>query len=157
MTEEMKAYIERQQMIQESMRYDIQRLFDELTEEQLTTVGFIFHGIVADNDPCIAAYYEGVVNQTIALKFGQALLAAEPHPEVLDAHNQPSLFADARLTDEDIKNMKLYNLDDLRDEETEALIGFICKGCGMQYVSIQDRMLRAADTCGGCIQKAKWG
>lgn len=63
------------------------------------------------------------------------------------------------LSPEDIANMVVYNLDDLRDEDTHELLGFICKGCGRRYVSIEDRMLREPGVkgCGGCQDKAKWG
>jgi hypothetical protein len=54
--------------------------------------------------------------------------------------------------------MELYHLDDLRDEETNALLGFICTGiegmkepCGMRYPTIADRMLHPPETCSGCF------
>jgi hypothetical protein len=54
--------------------------------------------------------------------------------------------------------MQSLNLDDAyeRDEAGAAEFrGFICKGCGLIYGSIQDRMLR--DNCHGCVQKVKFG
>jgi hypothetical protein len=54
-----------------------------------------------------------------------------------------------------IKKMEELNLDDLREEETNRILGFVCKGCGLKYVSIHDRSLR--EDCDGCIQKTKWG
>lgn len=65
--------------------------------------------------------------------------------------------------------MKLYNLDDLwqrkmsadqpgsEPSEGDVFLGFVCKGCGMQYQSIQDRMLRSVDECRGCFLKAGHG
>lgn len=79
---------------------------------------------------------------------------------------QPSLFVDpdpreapAELQPGDLERMEEYNLDDVRDEDTLKLLGFICKGCGLRYQSIEDRMRReaGAEGCNGCIQKAKWG
>ena len=32
-----------------------------------------------------------------------------------------------------------------------------CQECGMRYVSLQDRMLKEADGCLGCIEDMKWG
>lgn len=61
------------------------------------------------------------------------------------------------LTDADRLNMIQYNLDDLRDIDTNELLGFICKGCGLKYQSIQDRMLRAPDACHGCFLKSAHG
>jgi hypothetical protein len=54
------------------------------------------------------------------------------------------------LTEEDLADMEEYNLDDLRDEDTHQLLGFICKACTYKYVSIADRKLRAPDECTGC-------
>ena len=63
------------------------------------------------------------------------------------------------LTADDIALMVQYNLDDVRDEDTQKLLGFICKGCGLRYISIEDRMLRppGVEGCGGCQQKSAWG
>ena len=61
------------------------------------------------------------------------------------------------LTPEQLKQMEEYNLDDLRDDETFKLVGFICKGCGLRYESIKDRMLRPVDWCHGCHLKAAHG
>jgi hypothetical protein len=57
------------------------------------------------------------------------------------------------------KLMAEYGLDDLRDAETDQLIGFICKNCEKKYVSIADRMLEPPGVkgCDGCQHKAKWG
>jgi len=61
------------------------------------------------------------------------------------------------LTETDLENMAKYNLDDLREEESARLIGFICTLCGIQYPTIADRMLRPSDECHGCFLKAGHG
>jgi hypothetical protein len=49
-----------------------------------------------------------------------------------------------------------YNLQRCTDPIAPA--GFVeCKGCGLVYVSLADRMLRAPDECHGCHEKAKHG
>lgn len=55
--------------------------------------------------------------------------------------------------------MAEYGLDTLYDPETKLLVGFYCTRCKQKYryPSIQDRMLRDADKCLGCIHEAKWG
>lgn len=63
------------------------------------------------------------------------------------------------LSERDLLDMKQYGLDDLRDEDTHALLGFICLNCEARYISIADRMKRPPGPagCSGCQQKAKWG
>lgn len=74
------------------------------------------------------------------------------------------LYPYQELSPEDQENMKKYHLDDLRDEDTGELLGFICTGidgvrspCGVRYVSIEDRMLRDPEHCSGCFIKAAHG
>lgn len=59
------------------------------------------------------------------------------------------------------EKMREYNLDDLREEETGALLGFVCLKCGKQYQSIDDRALdpdgKEREMCEGCIHHTKWG
>lgn len=57
------------------------------------------------------------------------------------------------------EKMVEYDLDDLRDEDTGAILGFVCNLCGLKYVSVEDRALRDPGPagCEGCINKAKWG
>jgi len=63
------------------------------------------------------------------------------------------------LSAEQQKSMDEYGLDDLREEGTNVLLGFVCINCKRPYPSIEDRMLRepGVEGCGGCQQKAKWG
>jgi hypothetical protein len=64
------------------------------------------------------------------------------------------------LTEDDLAHMEEYNLDDLRDEDPpHHLLGFMCKGCEMRYVSIADRMLRppGIDGCSGCQLRSGHG
>jgi hypothetical protein len=95
---------------------------------------------------------EGLNLQMTALQYGTTV------------HEQLELFPDARsvpetLSDGDQELMDEYNLDDLREEGTHKLLGFVCLGCGKNYQSIQDRMLRqpGIEGCDGCINKQKWG
>lgn len=65
----------------------------------------------------------------------------------------------AKLAMWETEYMKEYSLDDLREEGSFALLGFVCLGCTQRYSTIQDRMIRepGVEGCGGCKQKAKWG
>lgn len=46
-----------------------------------------------------------------------------------------------------------YNVEPAADDPE----GVVCKGCGLFYKSLVDRMIKGPDNCHGCIEKAKWG
>lgn len=74
---------------------------------------------------------------------------------------------DKRIDGEQRLLMDLYGLDDVWDIEREVFLYFQCTqtpgcpsaGCGMQYFSIEDRMLRppGLDGCSGCQVKSAHG
>ena len=61
------------------------------------------------------------------------------------------------LSEEELRQMKEYNLDDVRDVDTHELYGFICLNCQMRYPTIESRMDKGVEGCDGCHHKAKWG
>lgn len=182
MTEEMKAHLERQDMAIESYRHDVQRLFDELPKEHLLTLRIMLNQFTTEADSRLTSYYEGVAATTLAYRFKvcggcgrdhSEELLDEPAPE--DKNFQTEKFFSLRegdktlfnvptdegglseLTVEQFRQMEEYNLDDVRDENTLKLLGFICKNCGLRYVSIEDRMLKRPDDCHGCQIKSAHG
>ena len=58
-----------------------------------------------------------------------------------------------------------YHLDDLYDQDSGKFVGFKCtgivggppEGCGMIYASLDDRMLREPEECGGCFARTAHG
>lgn len=187
LTEEMRAHLEQQNMAIESYRHDVQRLFDELSKEHMMTLRTMLNQFTMEGDSRLTSYYEGVVAATIAHRFDVCGGCGENHADVLlqerdgqsgrtvrtdspigkalkidgflpaQDGDKPLSTADLGFTDEQLANMEKYNLDDVRDEVTLELLGFICKGCGLRYVSIEDRMLRAPDACHGCYLKSAHG
>lgn len=63
------------------------------------------------------------------------------------------------LTPTQLAQMAEYNIDDTYNQDTKEFMYFACLNCGMQYPSIEDRMLKppGVEGCSGCQQKAKWG
>lgn len=59
----------------------------------------------------------------------------------------------------EIETMAEYGIDDLRDPDTNELVGFICLNCDKRYESIEERKRRKPkdDGCDGCHKKAAWG
>jgi hypothetical protein len=83
--------------------------------------------------------------------------SSEPLPEVYVDETSELIGQKGLLSHQLLEKMEEYNLDDLRDEDTGAILGFICTKCGMKYGSIADRMLRAPSDCHGCQVKSAWG
>jgi protein-arginine kinase activator protein McsA len=79
-----------------------------------------------------------------------------------DSNAQPlwtPLGSTAPMSEGELNRMAMFKLDDLRMEDTNELLAFVCLGCGMRYSSIQDRILKpmGVEGCSGCQQKAKFG
>lgn len=179
--DQVNSLYQRQQMATEDFQHRVAALFDGFTEEQLVTHKHMMHHLVmltnAHGDT-LAAYYEGIATGLLHVKYGVCLGCDQNHEKLMEeagfGGQQPvdieesEVAADPEMcttggdwpvSELQQKQMDEYNLDDLRDEETNRLIGFTCKNCGMRYLSISDRMLRepGVEGCGGCQQKAKWG
>ena len=176
----MEEQIKQQQMAADSYGHDSSRLFNELNKDQLLTMRNILHNLVFDEGARLAAYYEGVVVTTLNLKHNicpscgtdhdaeafamtQVEIPQQREGERLPEDKLQQMLPTFDMTDEQVEQMIEYHLDDVRDEDTHQILGFICTGvngqgsCGMRYPSIEDRMLRAPDKCSGCEQKSAWG
>lgn len=178
----MQAQNERAEIAMESFRHNSQRLFEELDEVQLTTLRDMFHGISMSAESIMAAYYEGMASQLLKDKFNICQSCGVNHdkedltPSDLllkqstesiawpspGSDEQPVLPLFEEMSDGQKEMMAKYHLDDLRDDESGALLGFVCTGvtgkpCGMTYPTIEDRMLKAPDDCPGCQVRAAHG
>lgn len=191
----LQAAAERHSMMAEDYRHRIMDLFNTLDEEQLVSLKWMLHNITMESPSQLSAMYEGQITVIMEKKFGLCAgcginhekeakaLAAQSDPAVptkatnpVDAEareqlatpTEPSKYVNqfGDLTEDDLRNMEIYHLDDVRDEENGyALLGFICTGiiggprggCGMRYGSIADRMLRPPEECTGCFTKAAHG
>jgi len=163
----------------------VNRLLEELTEDQFGALSLIFDSIsLADNPVRTASYMSGRITQRAQDRFGICAACNKNHDKeaedllaepVADDKTDKPPFVQAReastevnftaigsrdtLTKVEDDLMTEYGLDDLRDEDSRKLVGFICVNCGMKYPSIQDRMVRppGAENCAGCVHKTQWG
>lgn len=95
------------------------------------------------------------------------ILPLQAHPASVAASTAPpdlKVGETGLLSVQQLANMEKYRLDDLREEETNKLLGFVCigypergVGCGMQYPTIEDRMLRSPEDCSNCHIRAAHG
>lgn len=166
----------------------INRLMDELDEDQFSALMLLFDSIAMAREPIrVAAYLSGRITQRAQERFGicaacnknhdkeaEELLAPAAPVEKVEPDEKPP-FVQAReksdevfftqigstemLTPRELELMNEYGLDDLREEGTGKLVGFMCLNCKMKYVSIQDRMVSEPGeaNCTGCVHKTQWG
>jgi len=201
--EQLREQRDKDQMVRESLRREIEGMFLELSPENLATLRLILRAIADEPSGRLAAYYEGIVAQTLVLKYNLCGGCGGDHgdnPEsILEAHNESddkpekdsveddafshpapdgtgSIFEPRDEQTEEFDHihpevehightglihpdtqakMNALNLDDLREEGTNRILGFVCKGCGLKYVSVEDRAIR--EECHGCLHKAAWG
>lgn len=155
--EEAQAEHERREMEFSSARHRVMNFIHSLSSDDLETFG-IMTSMFADPEMghVIANQYLGLVSTVQHFKFSRCVCGAD--------HGDPTLAAahdTERLEAELANNVVLaHNSDPVMIEyrlEMRADRKFYCKGCGHQYVSLEDRMLRRPDDCSGCHMKSMHG
>jgi hypothetical protein len=180
--EEMRARHERRTMENEAFQHGFQTMFDEMPLDHLRTLRTMLSTTCGDQHT--STYFEGMVVATMKYRFGVCMTHGTNHDEELPITPPTQEEAEVtermvekvgeaadevlpifgELSDGEKEQMKRYHLDDLRDEDTHELLGFICTGingsrgsCGHVYVSIEDRMLRDTEECSACFVKQATG
>lgn len=131
------------------------RLLEEMKPADLAT--FLEMMVIitgAENGLIFAAKLMGEGQAIMRMKHGDVCgNCGEKHgPDPLEEERQ-KLENERAVTDEGIAQaLKDYNLQIVDGE-------VFCLGCGMKYVSVEDRMLRApgTDGCHGCHHKSAHG
>lgn len=149
---------ERIAMERESMKHRIATLLGEMSEDDLDTMYHLLCGLADPTDgPSTASHFSGVAKATLVYKHGRCGCGAK-HDDPRDdtpGKGDPRLEQLNQLSDLDLFNqsdaMIEYNLIKMPDGR------FFCKSCGLQYVSLEDRMVKPADECHGCQHKAAHG
>jgi hypothetical protein len=170
--------IERQTAMQtatrEVMGHDLRRMLDEIPEEHLRTLIMVIDSITMSDKPeRLGAYLVGRAASAMETRFKVCSACGSKHDDASELDVPLPVKARRKSEASDwtpigSKNpiglnesgtMLLYGLDDLRNEETGELVGFICTNCQQRYPTIQDRMLQppGVEGCSGCQQKAKFG
>lgn len=161
----MQEQLEQQRMHMAAGQHDLMRLFDELSKEGLRTLTGIFGVLAASPDEKLAHYFEGIGVAYLKIKHNICVACGESHDLILSTEDeqidpQPvqndvdkSEPTPEEKAEYDLK-MADYNLSIVMDGQQ---MKYICVGCGKQYPSLEDRMLRPVDGCQGCHEKAKWG
>lgn len=161
---EMERHVDLHRMTAETMKHDVYNFIDNLPREDFAIFQLIIHTLAdEEEDGSYAKFLSGYLLATRKARFGICPGCGQDHDkqveEVLGNHDSTVPTEPYILSEEDFADMEKYNLDDLRDEDTHDLLGFICKNCGMRYVSIADRKLRppGVDGCNGCQLRSAHG
>lgn len=181
--EEMHNTMEQRRHAADVQRHEIRRFIHELKEDQLRTFIALLTGFAEEDGPDLANHFQGMATTILEAKFGvcwacvespcvmtqavdkmvgiQTLVAAPGSTEPLIPDEVGCKIGESgMLSTLQIDKMEEYNLDDLREEGSNKLLGFICLGCkDMTYSTIGDRMLKPAGkgNCPGCVNKEKFG
>lgn len=118
---------------------------------------------MAVHEPHVLFYYKGIIEKMMTDRHGHCPCGTDHAEEIAQAiHPTPptetpeppaapahpiSLVGDIELLNGNLKKYRMHIINgDLR-----------CRDCGIKYVSMEDRMLKAPDDCHGCEVKSKWG
>lgn len=157
------AQIDQHQMASTASYHSMFTMFDELSKDQLMTLGGIFH-ILAQENAGLANYLEGITATYMRLKHDTCMGCGASHtPDFSESQDQadtpvsvPVIRDEPTAEEEAEYNVRLdkYNLEHHFDS---GVMRFRCRGCGREYPTLEDRELRKPEDCSGCHEKAKWG
>ena len=179
MPEEVRQAIEQQNMIVMSHGHEVHSFINSLNEEQLDTL----RGILVNYwDRPTAAFLVGNIANIMVTKFGRCPVCGQDHDEALHEmadegkddnvpeDEQYKLFSGTKaepMTETQWANFISILPQSVMEDLNEYGLTLIkqvwpmvrCKGCGIEYVSIEDRKLRVPgiDGCHGCQQKSATG
>lgn len=131
---------------------EVTHFMDDLSPMQLGSFIKILYSIVDSNAG--ALYIHNLLGQatTVQRLKNKRCACGEDHDAKVIENEKTKLELERSL-ENDEPAMKEYNL--IRREDGSL----VCRGCGMGYVSLDDRMLRrpGVDGCSGCQQKSAFG
>lgn len=152
--QKLREHYERHEMMKEEFRHSFQRIFEELSEDQLRTIRTMLSVISDQDDSHLAAEWLGMASWALKTRFNICVTCGINHDEELteeppsekkeeeyfdnvphttvtrmykvdDDQPLPSFY---EPSEDERKLMEQYHLDDLRVEGTNEFLGFICIG-----------------------------
>lgn len=158
--QEIEREVDKADMVAETFRHDIQRMFDEMEKEHLVTLRLILRQLANSDDVRLSCYLEGVAATTLHHRFHVCSSCGKDHDEeLLKGMNEKSPAQVPEMEPDPVQNYKdnlaLYQVHTINTETTQV----VCDHCDYTFASLEDRMRREAGPsgCPGCIHKAKWG
>lgn len=160
-------------------KHSLQRFLDSLNEDQMDTFRMILLGGIQTEGDSLH-YLIGMCDQIGKAKFNFCLCgekhdpndllgdeedeAKSPTPEELTANHAAGL-GEPSWIESDGPDLTDHDTYVMYCEQYNVVAGgmgngkVFCNGCGAEYVSLEDRMLRkpGVEGCGGCQHKEKFG
>jgi hypothetical protein len=176
--QQMREQMDQHHMAIDSFRHDVQRLFEEIDQEHLLTLRHLFNHFAQQTGAVYPAYLEGVAAATLHHRFGVCASCGEDHTAELlkqdGADSQPQPPGEGQPAGDQLELPFPADNSVSASDEAEYLLlceqfnvtpsegskpGVTCRGCGQDYVSLGDRMIKppGEENCPGCVHKAKWG
>lgn len=150
--EELKRQQDEADAISHERRMRVHRFIEELSSDDLGTFNEILLTMLHMQDPTsYINFLHGNCNAILRLKHNACACGIDHGRDQLEAE-KAKLDAE-REAENDLPAMKEYGLVRKSDGK------LYCTGCGIEYQSLDDRMLRppGVNGCGSCQQKAAWG
>lgn len=132
------------------------RFMDELKPEDLATlIEMLYTVVLSNNGAVVAGKMIGEASAIMRIKHDDACGGCgKRHDQEMLEQSAEELAREREQSDPAFQASLIeYNLKVTDDGK------LICAGCGMPYVSLDDRMQRAPgpEGCHGCKHKAAWG
>lgn len=152
--EALEKQVDHNRMVYADTFHSFNQLFEDMSLDQLRSLGTMFHLMSKDPTGSLAAYYEGVTATYVTVKHKHCLACDKIHdPDIEFAESRAS--EQTKKAQQDDTNL----LDKYRvvRVEIDGKKKIFCTGCSLEYVSLADRMLKPPAECHGCEHKMKWG
>lgn len=152
-----KAHNEHVRMAAESRSHEIDQFLDGLDIEQLRVLRWILEDLTFDQAGHHSSFLEGSVAAILVHKFKVCGGCGKDHGAELLKKESEKVTPPTEATPEERSPGFEAFLKEYGMTVENGLL--VCKSCGTESVSMDDRMLRppGVNGCGQCQQNAKWG
>lgn len=176
---ELEEQVQMTKLAWDEFRHGVQRLFEELPEDQLSILASMLNHLTHCEQPeLLAASWGSYATWELKKRFNICASCGVNHDKEFQVEHpnpEPETSEDEKAAafipyEDRVKNdgtidftsseralMTKYHLDDAYDEDTKKFIGFMCTGiegmrgaCGIIYPSLDDRMIKEPEDCHGC-------
>jgi hypothetical protein len=153
--EEVERRAAQTQMSAQAFYHEMTGFLEKQSDEDLVML-YTLLGLASDNGDRLCGLIEGTLSGR-GFCFACQTRHDKSIDEILDTpaeskEAETETTSDFQAMGDDKKLLDEYNV--IRAMEYPKVT---CKGCGMVYQSLEDRMLRRPGQCEGCQHKAKWG
>ena len=150
------------QMHEDSYQHEVVNFIRGLDESGLRTLKGMITGI--DQSETQGVLLIGYILSQLEARYSLCFACGKDHEAMLtdlSGQKEPKVIKKNVHWSEFVKSLPAgiiarleeYHLDLIPDQWPVVA----CNKCGLEYQSLEDRMVKAPDECHGCQQKAAWG